>query len=442
VRASRALRDACAVFSVFADRALGVGRRRVRRCSPMAARSAGPSNVTTTRPTSVLPRTPWRAADYALDERDLARLPSPALVVFLEHMRRNIDALLARMGGRPERWRPHLKTTKSPRLWSELLDRGVRAFKCATVGEAAALLELGRARGLHLDLLVAYPHHGPAAQRLVELAERHAEAKVAVLVESVEDAARWPAPLALFVDVNPGMDRTGLSGAAHAEVLALARAAGERLRGLHWYDGHRLERDLAARRRAAHDGYRDLVALALELARRGVRVDEIVTSGTPAFGAALDFHPFETLHEHWPAAVHRVSPGTVVLHDARSEELDPTLGLVPAALVLARVVSRPRHGRVTCDAGSKALGADAGAPIALVLDWPRLLAAAPSEEHLPLDAQAAPDELPARGAPLWLVPRHVCTTVNLYDEAVLVEGGRIVGCAPISARGHALWGLA
>jgi len=388
--------------------------------------------------TETVQAAPWSASAYALEPRDVARLPSPALVVFLDHLRRNIDTVLAHLGGRPERWRPHLKTTKSPRLWSELLARGVRAFKCATVGEAAALLALARTHGEAVDLLVAYPHHGPAVERLAELAREFEEARVSVLVESTADVARWPEPLGCFVDVNPGMDRTGAIGAA--EVLAIARAAGERLRGLHWYDGHHTDASAAERECAAHAGYRAFVELALELVRRGVRMDELVTSGTPALRAALSFAPFQALHELWPAALHRVSPGTVVLHDVRSEELDPTLGLVPAALVLTRVVSLPRRGRATCDAGSKALGADAHGPIALVLDWPRLVPASPSEEHLPLDASDGAGELPARGAPLWLVPRHVCTTVNLYDEIVLVESGRIVGRAPVSARGHALWG--
>jgi D-serine deaminase-like pyridoxal phosphate-dependent protein len=382
---------------------------------------------------------PWTSSGYALDERDVARLPSPALVVFLEHVRRNVDTIVALLGNRPERWRPHLKTTKSPRLWSELLTRGVRAFKCATVGEATALLALARAHGEAVDLLVAYPHHGPAVERLAELAREFGEARVSVLVESAEDVARWPRPIGFFVDLNPGMDRTGALGAA--QVLAIARAAGERLRGLHWYDGHHTSAHAAERERAAHAGYREFVEIALELVRRGMRVDELVTSGTPALRAALSFAPFDALHELWPAAQHRVSPGTVVLHDVRSEECDPTLGLVPAALVLSRVVSRPRRGRATCDAGSKALGADAHGPIAAVLDWPRLVPAAPSEEHLPLEAADGVDELPARGAPLWLVPRHVCTTVNLYDEFVLVEKGRVVGRAPVSARGHALWGV-
>jgi D-serine deaminase-like pyridoxal phosphate-dependent protein len=93
--------------------------------------------------------------------------------------------------------------------------------------------------------------------------------------------------------------------------------------------------------------------------------------------------------------------------------------------------------------GSKGLAAEAGSPVALVLDHVvgenALEALTPSEEHLPCqwaggepsDAQVASLQ---RGDHVWLFPRHICPTVNMYDEAVLVDGS----CAtvPVDARGH------
>ena len=59
----------------------------------------------------------------------------------------------------------------------------------------------------------------------------------------------------------------------------------------------------------------------------------------------------------------------------------------------------------------------------------------PSEEHLPI---AVPEgvELPAIGEILYLVPRHVCPTVNNFDDAVMVRGGRIAGVERVAARGR------
>lgn len=371
-----------------------------------------------------------------IDEALLDRLPTPALVIDLDVVRHNVARMLELLGRDVDRWRPHLKTTKAPLLWNELFAVGVRCFKCATVDEARALLGLARDRGDSVDLLVAYPHHGPAVERIAQLAREHVDCRVSVIVECVGDVARWPEPVGLFVDLNPGLDRTGLAAGHASRVLEIARAAGTRLRGLHYYEGHHRGAE-DVRREAAHAAYRELLTLHSELESRGVPILELVTSGTPAFTAALAFDGFTALD----TTRHRVSPGTILLHDARSEEQNPALGFRPAALIATRVVSRPRPGRVTCDAGSKGVSAEAGSPVAVVIGWPRLRAASPSEEHLPLDATAAaPDELPPKGALVWLVPRHVCTTVNLYDEAVLVEDGRIVGIAAITARGHRLAG--
>jgi D-serine deaminase-like pyridoxal phosphate-dependent protein len=132
--------------------------------------------------------------------------------------------------------------------------------------------------------------------------------------------------------------------------------------------------------------------------------------------------------------VHRVSPGTVVFHDGRSQGEHPDLGLEPAAVVFTRVVSRPAPDIVTCDAGSKAIAVDAGDPCVTVLHHPELRALTPSEEHLPL--RVIGGVAPERGTPLFLAPRHVCPTVNLADAAVLIEGGEIRALVPVGARGH------
>jgi D-serine deaminase-like pyridoxal phosphate-dependent protein len=186
--------------------------------------------------------------------------------------------------------------------------------------------------------------------------------------------------------------------------------------------------DRAERRRAAHAGYDRVLELLDELAREGFESEELVTSGTPTFPHAMDHPGLAAL----TATVHRISPGTVVYHDVRSEELQGDLGLVPAALVFTRVVSHPTAGVVTCDAGSKSLAAEAGDPCARVLGRADLVPQTPNEEHLPLRCSA---EMPERGSELLLFPRHVCPTVNLADEALLVDGERFEVTA-VTARGH------
>ena len=78
---------------------------------------------------------------YALPAEVLARTQTPALVVFLEHVRENVRRVLSLTGG-AHRWRPHVKTTKIPAVWTELVAAGVRHFKCATTREARHLLDV------------------------------------------------------------------------------------------------------------------------------------------------------------------------------------------------------------------------------------------------------------------------------------------------------------
>ena len=118
-----------------------------------------------------------------------------------------------------------------------------------------------------------------------------------------------------------------------------------------------------------------------------------------------------------------MSPGTIVLSDLRSAEAARLLGLRQAAYVATRVISSS-PGRLTLDAGSKAINPDVPAPGCRVLGEPALHPQTPSEEHLPLRSDG---QLPRRGAALLLVPRHVCPTVNLAEQAAIHRGGRIAG---------------
>lgn len=360
-----------------------------------------------------------------------ARLLTPALVVDLGRVRSNVDQVIAYLGGDANRWRPHVKTTKIPRVFAEVARRGVRAFKCATTREADILLATLASEGIaDADVLLAHSIREPHLARLASIAVRHPLARVSVLCEDPDLAASIPPAIGVFVDVNSGMHRTGLAPHRERDIVTIASRAGDRFRGVHWYDGHLVGIEPASRRAEAHAGYDRLAMLLASMEAAGAGVGEVVTAGTPTFRHAAD-HPGLS-HGR---AIHRVSPGTVVFHDARTAEVAPDLDLAPAAVVMTRVVSHPAPGIVTCDAGSKSVAAEWGDPCAVVIGHPEFVALTPNEEHLRLQVTDGP--LPARGTILYLVPRHVCPTVNLADQAVLVDGARIE-IVPVAARGHEL----
>jgi D-serine deaminase-like pyridoxal phosphate-dependent protein len=376
------------------------------------------------------PTHPALASDAGYRIVDNADVLTPALAIYPDIVEANISETLGLLGGDPGRWRPHVKTAKLASVMRRLVVRGIEQLKCATTGELIVACEAG-AR----DVLLAYPVMGAHVRRVHEIAARYPGVRVSALVESIAQVWAWmDSRVGLFIDVNPGMNRTGIAQDDPGALLALAHGiveAGLELRGLHYYDGQLGREDLSARQAAAHQGYDQLMEAVAALLAAGVRVPEVITAGTPAFPCSLSYAPFTRA-----PFVHRVSPGTIVYSDATSlAHLPAEYTYRPAAVIVATVVSHPTPDRVTCDAGHKSVSADAGIPTCAVLGWPGLTPLGPSEEHLPL-AVAPGTEVPAIGATLYLVPRHVCPTVNNFDNALLVVDGRITSVERITARGH------
>ena len=365
--------------------------------------------------------------DYRIES--IARVLTPALAIYSENVDSNIAVTLGLVGGEGARVRPHVKTTKLACIMRRMVEKGILNFKCSTTLELATVCEAGAE-----DVLLAYPAFGANAQRVRELA-REVPARISALVENAIQIEAWKGSnVGLFIDVNPGMDRTGIEQARIEDVIALVaaiEAAGLVFRGVHYYDGHLSNFDLAERERVAHRGYDHLMEIISAIEHSGFKVEEVVTAGTPTLPSTLSYAPFR--HSSF---VHRASPGTVVYNDCSSlSQLPSDLGYRPAALVVSTVVSRPSPNRLTCDAGHKTVSADSGVPTCAVLGRPDLLPGRPSEEHLPIEALQH-STIPARGDALYLVPMHVCPTVNNFDYALLVERGRITGVERVTARGR------
>jgi D-serine deaminase-like pyridoxal phosphate-dependent protein len=359
--------------------------------------------------------------------RDLRCVHTPALLLYPAFIDGNIEATIQAMNGDANRWRPHVKTAKCSEVVRRLIAHGVKQFKCATTLELLTTCEAGSN-----DVLVAYPMVGANAARVLEIAEKHPAVAISVLAENAQQVEQWRGhPVGVFLDVNPGMDRTGIPQQLVEETVELARIAGAQFRGLHYYDGHISEPDPGVRQSHAEQGYRQLLVLIGALARAGVAASEVITAGTPAMPCSLAFEPFRKA-----AFVHRVSPGTLVYNDLTSlDQLSVVPGLCPAALVVASVVSHPKPGRFTCDAGHKSVSADAGVPTCAVLGHPSWIPLKPSEEHLPVDT-GGPGDVPAIGDLVYLLPRHICPCINLFDVALAINGGEMAGTIRLDARGH------
>jgi D-serine deaminase-like pyridoxal phosphate-dependent protein len=355
---------------------------------------------------------------------------TPALLLYPEIVASNIERTLDLLGGDADRWRVHIKTAKLAYTLRMLVARGVRNFKCATTLELLVACGSGAQ-----DVLFAHPAVGANARRVKEIADQFAQVRISVLAENEQQVGQWRSSrVGVFLDMNPGMDRTGIEHSHSDKVVELARAIGHlglEFRGLHYYDGHYGSLEARERTAAAHAGYERLLKVVSEIERSGMSVPEVITAGTPTFLCSLAYEGFRT-----GRFIHRISPGTVVYCDATSlAQLPSEYGYRPAVLVLTRVVSQPREGIVTCDAGHKSVSADAGVPTCVVIGHPELTSLSPSEEHLPMALKEGAAG-PQVGEALYLLPRHVCPTVNNFDSALLVRDGEIKSVEKVSARGR------
>ncbi|HTU44628.1 MAG TPA: D-TA family PLP-dependent enzyme [Bryobacteraceae bacterium] len=361
---------------------------------------------------------------YALEDVD--SILTPALLIYPDLVEANIRAAVHMAGDDSNRWRPHIKTAKLAATVRRILAHGVSHLKCSTTLELLTACECRAS-----DVLLAFAVVGANARRTLEIAQQFPETRISVLVESAEQARIWRGTrIGVFIDINPGMNRTGIGEERTSEIMSLVRELGEQFRGLHYYDGHASGFPADERESRVHQGYDHLLRLVRTLDAAGVQTGEVITSGTPAAPFAISYPGFRNAR-----FVHRISPGTVVYNDTTSLEQLPGFGFKPAAIILSTVISRPTPDSITCDAGHKSVSADAGVPTCAVIGRPDLEPLKPSEEHLPIKGLSE-HQLPRIGDKLYLVPRHVCPSVNNFDDALMIVSGRISAVEAVTARGH------
>jgi D-threonine aldolase len=180
-------------------------------------------------------------SDVLLDSACAADLLTPALAIYPDIVDENIRATLRQMRGDADRWQPHVKTAKLLNTLWQLRAHGIKRFKCSTTLEMLTACETGAE-----EVLLSYPSTGARARRVREIAVSFPAATIAATVENAAQVAQWrDSTVALYIDINPGMNRTGVEQSRSAEIVEIASlilASGLCFVGLHYYDGHNPQR--------------------------------------------------------------------------------------------------------------------------------------------------------------------------------------------------------
>jgi len=354
-------------------------------------------------------------------------VPSPALLVYPDRIEKNLRRMVSITGG-VERLRPHIKTHKTAELIRLHLAQGITKFKCATIAEA----EMAAATGAD-DVLLAYQPVGPNIDRVLELAVQFPSVRFSCVTDNAESfrdlsdaAARASARIEVLVDLDLGQHRTGIAPDSRAFELYRMIAALPALiaGGLHAYDGHISDTDVEQRAAACEAAFAPVEVLRRKLEREGLSVPRVVAGGTPTF-------PMHARREGVEC-----SPGTCIFWDAGYARKLPDLDFLPAAVLFTRVVSKPTPTRVCLDLGHKAVASEMPHPRVVFLNLDDATPVVHSEEHLVIETPNA-DSL-AIGDCLYGIPWHICPTVALHSELIVVRNARAEERWKVTARDRSL----
>lgn len=355
---------------------------------------------------------------------NIDQIDTPALLLYPQRVKENIR-LLKSMIDNPERLRPHVKTHKTREATLLLMEAGINKFKCATIAEAE-MLGMCKAG----DVLLAYPVSRPKMQRFIALIKEYPKIRYSCLIDNLtsadqisEMAISHNIVLEVFIDLNLGMNRTGIKPGKEATKLYedSSRLEGIKLLGFHSYDGHIREIDIKKRTVIAEESFAPVDKMVRELENKGYDELKLIIGGSPTF-------PIYAKHKEVEC-----SPGTFIFWDKGYQDSLPEQPFLPAAVISTRIISLPDETKLCLDLGYKSIAAENELNHRVhFLNAPDLKVVGQSEEHLIIEASKGHSW--KVGDVLYALPIHICPTCALYEYGIIIENGKATDAWKIIAR--------
>ena len=356
-------------------------------------------------------------------------IDTPALVIDLDAMKRNLVRMSEFAKKHGVRWRPHAKMHKSATLAKIQIKAGAVGVCVQKTSEAEIMVE----GGVH-DVFISNQVIAPAKLARVAALCRQLSAlggQLAISVDSMEGVTRLAKAMTdarggtgvgsiidVFIEIDIGQGRCGVEPGPAALNLALEIRKHPALRfaGLQAYHGKAQHlRSAQARRDAIAAAVEAIVLTRNLLESQGLKVGLVTGAGTGSM-----------LLEAASGVYGELQAGSFLFMDADYAQNEPEAAqprFEHALFVKAQVIST-HAGHAVCDAGHKSHAIDSGMPLVHAFEGePRLEYFNGGDEHGILRSPAGPQHLPALGRTLWLIPGHCDPTVNLHDLMVGVTGG-------------------
>lgn len=354
-------------------------------------------------------------------------LETPAVLIDLDRLERNISGMAARAREAGVALRPHAKTHKVPEIGRMQLRAGAVGLSVAKTSEAEVFARHG-----FDDLFVAYPAVGPTkAARLAELAKK---IRLRVGIDSVEGAAmlgeaavRAGITISVSLKIDVGYHRVGVDPSVAVSFgTRVAEIRGVKLDAIFTHAGQAYNRGTTAEiEKDTIDEAAIMAGVAEDMRQEGLSIECVSVGSTPTakFGFARP-------------GLTEARPGNYVYLDRTQVGLGTCTFDECAMTVLATVVSHPVGDRMTLDAGSKTLSSDILRPAP---DGHGLIAGSESrlvklsEEHGVVAIAAG--ETYSIGDRVRVYPNHACVVSNLHNRVYGVRGETVETEFEVAARG-------
>jgi D-serine deaminase-like pyridoxal phosphate-dependent protein len=356
-------------------------------------------------------------------------LETPAVVVDLDVMERNLSRMAEYCRGKNLRLRPHTKSHKIPGLAKRQLDHGAHGITVAKIGEAEVMLDAGIT-----DMLIAYPIVGQGkAEKLADIAVR---ADITVALDSVDAAraisqemSKTSARAGVLVELDVGFRRCGIAN--EVELLSVVQRVvdlpGLEFKGLMFFPGHlQVPEQERAELRVGVNEFLERAVSKLETA--GIPVPVVSGGSTPT---ARECHLFYGVNE--------IRPGMYIFNDRNMVGVGIASVEDCALSVITTVVSTSVSGRAIVDGGSKTFSSDRhlagdGKGFGIVKGDPDAELEQLSEEHGHLNISRSTHSYRV-GERLAIIPNHVCSTVNMHNQLYGIRGEQVETVWEVAGRG-------
>ena len=356
---------------------------------------------------------------------------TPAAVIDLDIMERNVSDMAAFARDNGVQLRPHIKTHKVPEITRLQLEAGAVGITCAKLSEAEVMADMAGAK----DIFIANMIVGESKiRRLLNLAER---IRISAGVDSVDasqpisDAAvQRGLKVPVLIKVDVGLERTGVLYGKPAVELAkkVKEMPGLELSGIYTHEGHVYGAKSPERmRELALESGRRIVQTANMITEAGIETDTISVGATPSAKITCTV-----------PGITETRPGTYVFDDFYQIKLGAATEQDCAFTVLATVISVPAPDRAVIDAGTKSFFSDKSSDFGaygLIKGMPHLTLVRAYEEHGVIKVDPSVEKGLKVGDKLEIIPNHVCPAVNLFDELIGVRNNTVTLIWKVAARG-------